>query len=216
MQCEVLSGHSDPFHLFMHWMWQSCRTTGKCPQLCGCSMHLQAAHLVSLSVTFPVGNAGTEGRGGSAGVAVSFQFQVQTQYPWGACSDTSYMASCLLPECPWLSRLFCLFPAGALHVPAGAPWAWGGREMCSLTHLVCILQQSPLSLSSGNLYTQCDKPCLSVPISVGISCPQTEVVYFMPAFKAMALCTFTPSNMHTHILAPSSHCTFSWKKHMYG
>lgn len=89
-----------------------------------------------------------------------------------------YILPCFMPsaQVPVAFHILCLFPAGALHVPAGAPWTWGGRGMCSLTHPVCILQQSPLSFSSGNLYTQRDKSCLSDPISVGISCPQTEVV----------------------------------------
>lgn len=136
MQCEVLSGHSDPFHLLVHWMWQSCWTTGKCPQLCGFLMYLQAAHLVILSVTFPVGNAGTEGQGGSARVAVSFQFQVQAQYPWGECSDTSCPASCLLLKSPWLST-FSAFSQQVLCMCLQVLHGHGVAEGCALLHILC-------------------------------------------------------------------------------
>lgn len=77
---------------------------------------------------------------------------------------------------------FCLSPHGFAHSSAFSQQVLClclqvlhghgvAGERCSLTHLVCTLQQSPLNLPSGNLHSQCDKPCLSDSISVGISCP---------------------------------------------
>lgn len=130
------------------------------------------ADLVNLSAKFTVGSAGTEGQGSIARVSeCPFIFRC-TQHPQGhvlrcilhyfvpspLSAHSSSQASAFAQQVLWM----CLQMVHGCGV-AG--------ETCSLTCLVRIPQQSPSSLSSGDCYTQCDKPHLSGPVSLGIGCP---------------------------------------------